>query len=429
MGLGKTPQALAVLQATNSFPAVAVVPANLRLNWEREAHKWLPGRAVRIITGRARQLDYSADFIVIGYDVLKDHVDSLIELHPKAVVMDEGHYLKSGKAQRTVACRELVEGANPPIRLALTGTPVPNNAKELIPQLRILGRLNDLGGYKEYERRYVYGMRLTELNDRLRQVCYVRRTKVDVLPELPPVQRSQVPVELSNEREYRHAEAAFIAWLREKVTAGLMAEGTERTDAEDAGWRAAHRAMQAEALVRIGKLRQLAAEGKIDATISWVRGFLNDSAGDKLIVFAHHREVQALLADAFPDAAQIVASKAQANQEAVDRFQTDSSCRLIIVSLMAGGLGFTLTAASHMAIVELPWTPKDLDQAEGRAYGRMADVHGLNAYYIHAPGSIDDEMAETIEAKRQITDAIQDGKEVTDVEVLNDLLKKLLRRR
>jgi SWI/SNF-related matrix-associated actin-dependent regulator 1 of chromatin subfamily A len=123
-----------------------------------------------------------------------------------------------------------------------------------------------------------------------------------------------------------------------------------------------------------------------------------------------------------------VAAKAQANQAAVDRFQTDPDCRVIIVSMMAGGLGFTLTAASHMLIVELPWTPKDLDQAEGRSYGRMSDVHGLNAYYVHADGTIDDEMAETIAAKRVISTAIQDGKEVTQTEVLNDMLKRILAR-
>jgi SNF2 family DNA or RNA helicase len=114
----------------------------------------------------------------------------------------------------------------------------------------------------------------------------------------------------------------------------------------------------------------------------------------------------------------------------VDRFQTDPDCTVIVVSLMKGGVGFTLTAASHMLVVELPWVPKDLSQAHGRAYGRVNDAHGLNAYHLLAPGTLDERVAEILERKLRVTTAVQDGEVLDEVEagksIVGELLEQLL---
>jgi hypothetical protein len=86
MGLGKTIQALATIHAANAYPAIIVCPASLKLNWSREASKWIPGKSISVWNGKAGT---AADVIVINYDVLSKHLPALLEMHARAVIFDE----------------------------------------------------------------------------------------------------------------------------------------------------------------------------------------------------------------------------------------------------------------------------------------------------------------------------------------------------
>lgn len=430
MGLGKTVQALASIQAANAYPAVIVCPASLKLNWQREARKWLPGRRVLVVDSRtpAGQIE-CADVLIVNYDILKVRpkpgaenktrvtardlepegvLAYLIARRPRALVLDESHYAKNPKARRTMACLALArEIPADGLRLLLSGTPLLNRPAELIAQLRILGRLEDLGGYSYFTRTYCRAMdtaygrdisghgSLAELNERLRATCFVRRLKRDVLTELPPKQRSIVPLELSNRAEYERAERDLIAWLVD------TARDEEEADAKVLA------ALRAEQLVRLNALKKLAAQGKLAEALKWIRNFLD--SGEKLIVFAHHREVVHQVAGAFACPVITGDTPVPARQEAVDRFQTDPDCRLIALNLQAGGVGLTLTAASHVAFLELGWTPAIHDQAEDRAHRIGQEASSVNAWYLLAERSIDEEIYNLIEEKRAIVTAAADG--------------------
>jgi hypothetical protein len=122
----------------------------MKLVWEREANHWLPERRVAVLGGRTDSVwteeTAEAEIVVLNYDILDWHADKLVELQPKALILDESHYVKNARAARTKAALELAaqlpDGA---LRLALTGTPVLNRAEELVSQLRVLGRLKDFG--------------------------------------------------------------------------------------------------------------------------------------------------------------------------------------------------------------------------------------------------------------------------------------------
>src|SRR5207302_10871311 len=100
------------------------------------------------------------------------------------------------------------------LRLALTGTPILNRPKELVSQLRMIGRLSDFESGAGMARRFKGPAALERLHWHLRSHCYVRRLKADGLPQLPPKRHGPIPVELSNETEYRLAERDLIAWLQ-----------------------------------------------------------------------------------------------------------------------------------------------------------------------------------------------------------------------
>ena len=418
-GLGKTVQALAALEADQAFPAVVICPASVKLNWERETRKWLPERSVAVLEGRddrAWSEDVElAEIVVLNYDILEAHLDKLIGRQPLAVVFDESHYVKNPQAQRTKAALELA-GALPPdaLRLALTGTPILNRPEELVAQLRALGRLREFGSGARLTRRFRSAGSDDRLHWNLRARCYVRRTKRQVLPQLPAKRHDTVPILLSNEHEYRLAEQDVIAWLQ-----GLPLDlGT--IDARVAA------ALRAEQLVRLNNLRQLAANGKLPTALAWISDFL--ASGEPLVVFAEHVAIQKALIERFPESVHILgADSSTARQAAVDAFQAEDGPQLIVCSLKAASQGITLTRASNVAFMELDWTPARHDQAEDRLH-RIGQESAVTAWYLLAPDTIDETMAELLERKRSVINAVTDG-QVHDGERLVDAVVRELRGR
>lgn len=429
MGLGKTVQALAILQATKAYPAVIVVPASLKLNWQREAMKWLPMvRQIEVLSGRKPlPIDSGVGIVIINYDVLDAWQSTLINWGPKAIVLDESHYCKTGKAKRTKAARAIASSRTIEVRLLLSGTPVVNAPPELISQLQIAGRMNDLGGYRNFTGRYCIrcdwggfqkgGKNLHELNAKMRSAgMFVRRLKADVLTELPSKRRSMVSIELKNRRRYELAQSKVAAKIAEARVARAMAA---RQGRQVPGW------ALAASVTGITELRKVAAECKMDGAMDWIRNML--ATGEKLVIFAHHTEVVERISRDLNCPMIRGGVKTSERQAAVDRFQTDDSCRAIVLNLRAGGVGLTLTAASNVVFVESGWTPADNLQAEDRCH-RIGQRDSVTAWYLLGDNTIDQWMSDLVAKKRQTVDAATEGDEDVQrsiVSELSDMLAEL----
>lgn len=460
MGLGKTVEALATLEYLDAFPTVVVCPASLKYNWLKEATKWLPNR--RTCVYENGRIPEDVDIVIVNYERLfvwskKGQRETETRLRPaveefkargiNGLVVDESHNVKNQKAKRTVAVQALAKNVD--VRLLLTGTPVLNRPVELISQLDVLDKLkSEFGGFWTFAQRYCgakhngYGWdfgghsNLGELNERLRASCMLRRTKEEVLPELPAKQRASIPVDITNREEYERAEDDLLGWVAEKAASDVdfLAEIADLPEEEQKLRRLeraedkAYRASRAETLVRIEALKQIAARGKLVAVKEWIENVLD--SGEKLVVFAHHQEVQQALLGEFPDAARLLAEdNPQERQAQVDRFQENDTCRLMICSLTVGREGITLTASSNVAFVELGWTPALHDQAEDRCH-RIGQEDSVTAWYLLAHDTIDEEIAELIEKKRDVVDQTTDGKPAGQAgNILVDLLEKLRERR
>jgi SNF2 family DNA or RNA helicase len=399
MGLGKTAQALATLEADGAFPALAIAPASLVLNWRSECARWLPHRKVQVVRARKDGLDMSADLVVVSYDLAKRVAPTLATRGFKAVIADEAHYLKNGQSQRTKALSNIV--ASIPRAHLLTGTPITNRPADLIAPLRMLGHLDrEFGGWSAFAKRYCgahigrYGWDLSgaahldELNQRLRATCLVRRTKGEVLAELPPKQRAFQPVDLANAGDYAAAERGFSGWL------SVNAEALDRHETQATG----------EALTLLNELKRLAGVGKVPAAREAIDGYLD--AGRKVVVFAHHiavlDEIQSTLAPG--SFARIDGGTSlDDRQAAVERFQRDVSCQVFLASTKAAGVGLTLTAASDVLVVEQEWVPADLDQAEDRCH-RIGQTQCVNAVHLVAERTIDDKLLDVVNRKRAIAE-------------------------
>ena len=408
-GLGKTLQAIGTAFIAKSWPVLVICPASLKINWQREWKKFT-GKDAIILDDRNKNNWYRyfemgcCDVFITNYESLKKFfvedfaggVTRSIRLKPEAdlfkcIIIDESHRCKSSKTQQSKICYKLCQGKE--YRFLLTGTPSINGPKDLIQQLKIMGRLDDFGGYKSFETNFMQGPReasnLEMLNWRLCNTCFFRREKAKVLDQIPDKMRQVVNMDITNRKEYQDAERDLIGYL------------ASYENADDEKLRKAERG---KVMVQMQKLRQIAARGKIPAAIEFIQDIMD--SGEKLIVFAFLKEVVQEIKNVFPSAVTIVGDNtSQERQEAVDRFQNDPKCNLIICNYKSAGVGLTLTASSRVAFIEFPWTFADCEQAEDRAH-RIGQKDSVNCYYFLGRGTIDEDVWELIQTKKDIANDV-----------------------
>lgn len=416
MGLGKTIQGLISLEAADAFPAVVVCPATLTLNWEYEANKWLPHRSVTRIQKRNQDL-VDADLTIIGWSNLEHWADTLVGR--RGYLFDESHFAKNPEAKRTKAAIKVAKTAPADgMVLCLTGTPVTNRPAEYASQLEILGRLRDFGGKWAFYKRYAAAYRdrfgvwhldgsshKEELNERLRATCYIRRTKNQVLTDLPPLLSSRILVSPDEKVmvRYRRAEDDIAEYMAQRAAEIALELGQSPRSAAVI---ARIKAESSEHLVRMSALRQLAAEAKMGAVVEWVESLR--SAGQKVVLAAHHRDVVDALAAKF-GGLKIQGGMPIAEIEDVKaQFQNDPDAGVIVLSIQAAKTGHTLTAAQDVGFVELPFTPADVDQTAARCH-RIGQTGLVTSHFLLAAGTIDERIYSLIRSKRSVVDAVTDG--------------------
>lgn len=425
-GLGKTAQAIGVLTISKAYPALVICPASLKVNWQRELKKFGGINAVilsdenrntwqRFWELKTRDGRAFAEVFITNYESLKKYFvanirregrftlksvdfDERIKLF-RTVIIDESHKCKTATTQQSKFVQGIAQGKE--YILELTGTPVVNNNVDLVQQLQIMGRLGDFGGYSKFMGRYCAGERksshLKELNYLLRKNCFFRRLKKDVLTQLPDKTRSYLVMDIENRREYTDAEKDIIKYL------------VQYKDADD---EKIQKTIRGAIMVKMGILKQISAKGKVKGAIDIIHNTID--GGQKLIVFCFLKEVVAALKQEFRDAVTVTGDdNDRQKQWAVDRFQTDEKCRLIILNYRSGGTGLTLTAASNVLFVEWPWTAADCSQAEDRAH-RNGQKNAVNCVYLLGRETIDEYMYNLIQSKREISNGVTGTEE--DVE-------------
>lgn len=447
MGLGKTGQSICAVQHRSAFPCLVLCPAAVKYNWEKEWAKWVPTRAVSVLDTKTNpQPDFTRPVIVVNYDQIDKFLPQLLELDLQSVICDESHMLKSKKTKRYGLVSQVVKKAV--MRLLLTGTPVVNMPYDLIAQLSLLDVLQQFGGEWKFINRYcgaertAFGMNtkgasnLTELHERLREICYIRRLKTEVVKELPAKSRNLVPVELSNAKEYARAEDNVLKWLGDKAEGdgefrrslkGLT-EAEKQKAIYDRRQAAINKGAAAEHLVRMNALLSLAGTGKIQPAIDWITDFL--ASGEKLVVFAVHKDVVNAIADHF-NAPRIMGETSLVQREKnKNYFCEEPTCKLLVMNLQAGGTGIDglQHVCNHALFVELGWTPAVHAQAEDRL-NRIGQLFGVMAHYLLGRYCIDTDLYGLLDKKGQMSDAVIDGKQIANEEsVMKELMQGMLNR-
>ena len=432
MGLGKTLSSLAIMTFYEpEWPLLIICPASLRYTWPAEIEKFLPSippQAVYIAAG-FQDIGFTArkdiKIVIVTYSLLQNRsaVAHALEEYPyRCIIVDESHNLKQRDSQRSKLLLPLLKRANHVV--LLSGTPALARPCELWTQLHSLDP-HVFGSWTQFANRYCAPKRksfgggrfvmdyngasnLPELHGKLRSVM-VRRLKAHVLSELPPKQRSIIPIAISADQKAACAQA--VADLKEsrKSVEELFGDAARRADFEAKG-----KLMAAYQSSGIGKARSVA-----EYLLDWLSG---STPQQKILVFGHHKTVldvldQALL-EKHPnshiriDGGVPTAIRAQL----VRKFQTCDRVRVALLSMTAAGVGLTLTAASTVLFAELHWTPGVLAQCEDRAHRIGQTGNSVQILYMVCKDenlSVDTSLWNMLGTKIGTLDQVVDGIEVS----------------
>lgn len=402
---GKTLSSLAWLAYNRSFPALVVVNAPTKLQWEKEFKRWLslvpncPHRVQILYGTRTRKLDKSCSYIV-NWDILTYWQDELAATGFECLIGDEAQAIGNPESKRALAFRHLA--AVIPECIVMSGTPARSRPAQFWTMVSCV-EPKMFPTYKGYLWRYTcpkatpWGVQfdgarnVKELHAKLVSVM-LRRTKDDVMKDLPPKTLDVIPLE---------ADAAELAEYNSEEAGIAELQGIAARE-------------------RLTNLTRTAYAVKEKSLLNWVRCFMESD--EKLLLFAWHRDVVDRLFEELKEynPAKIYGGVTLQQREAEkEKFIQDDSCRIMICNIQSGGTGVDgfQKVCCNVAFAEFASTSTDMEQAEDRLH-RGGQERPVSVYYLIATGTIDEDMAEALDSKKKVLASVLDGKQAADLDLI-----------
>ena len=402
MGLGKTAISLFYTVIEPSINCTVIVcPASLKIQWKAQIKQWLHSEDVHIIYGRTSYKIPQVKFIIINYEIFKDHIDTIREVSPDLLIVDEIQNFQNHKALRTKALYSLTKTIDRV--LALSGTPITKSPAQFFPILHILEPYIFSNEFI-YKRRYCnayqgrYGWvfdgvsNVEELREILSNIM-IRRKKEDCL-DIP--KKLIIPIVFAFDYQqsilYAEEEARFLEL-------SIKSE-------------------QKKSLVH---LQYLAYLGKRDEMFKWITDIIKT---DKLVIFCEHRKIVEDIYEHFQNTAVKYYGGMSDKQRQTAKKQFTQSKQLFIGNTTSAGIGLDglQHVCSTVAFVELPWTATRFDQATDRLW-RSGQKNIVNVYVLMAEHSVELHIMKILDKSRAVVEQIIDGKAVEEINFLKELIK------
>jgi superfamily II DNA or RNA helicase/predicted transcriptional regulator len=423
MGLGKTVQTLALLlDRAPQGPALVVAPISVAMNWQSEVLKFAPTLKVRAYHSERSLAGLGPyDIVIASYGMLQSDAKLFAEQHWHSVVLDEAQVIKNAATKRSQAAMALQAD----FKMIASGTPVENHLGELWNLFRFINP-GLLGSKDKFTERFSGPIErgnkeAKQLLKKLIQPFILRRTKTQVLTELPPRTEISLQVELSDDE--RHVYEALRQEALDKIASAGGEEGASL-----------------KVLAEITKLRRFCCHPQLvlknsDLSGSKLNVFLDtlDEILDnrhKVLVFSQFVDHLAIVRECLERqdiAYQYLdgSTPASERKKRVDAFQAGAG-DVFLISLKAGGTGLNLTAADYVIHLDPWWNPAVEDQASDRAH-RMGQQRPVTIYRLVTQNTIEEKIIALHAQKRDLADSLLEGGDATarlDTEALLRLLKE-----
>jgi SNF2 family DNA or RNA helicase len=426
MGLGKTLQTLAVLlMRAPQGPALVIAPTSVCQNWVDEARRFAPTLRTQWFVGaeRAALLEAAGPFdvLVCSYTLLQQEIESFAAKSWHSLVLDEAQAVKNFSTKRAQAVLALQAD----FRVAVTGTPVENRLEELWMVMRFLNP-GLLGSRERFGERFVGPIERSNdaaMRAQLRRLIapfMLRRTKSEVLTELPP--RTEITLSVEPDAD----EAAFHEALRQNALAALADPSVPSHQKRFQVLAELMRVRRACCHPQLVAPEVNVAGAKLKAFLELVTELIANR--HKALVFSQFVDHLTLLRTHLDPTGvryQYLDGSTPA-AERVRRVQAFQSGEgdLFLISLRAGGVGLNLTAADYVIITDPWWNPAVEDQAASRAH-RMGQERPVTVYRLVVKGSIEERIMQLHGAKRALAEGLFTGEEFGGAWSVEDLLQLL----
>lgn len=420
-GLGKTKEFLSLvkLHPEKLLPACLVVPSTVKIQWLHEIINTCgAGREYLtqvIQSGKERAMPGFA-FYVITYDMLKNpEIWSLLpDKHVKTLMIDECQRIKNHLSERAKAVQKFRKNVDHVI--AMSGTPIKNNAGEYFTVLNLVDHLR-FPQYQRFLDNYcdyydsgwgpkVGGLKNAEQFHNDTRDIIIRRTKNEVLKDLPSIERKFYHVEL--DRKLNKAYAKALDELDDMLYNDEVSEFDRSTNK----------------IAIMQRMRHITGISKTAECVDFTQEFL-ESTDRKIVIFTHHQDVAAIILQKLNNWFDEDEQKgkygkvlhlhsgldSQARQNLVMQFKDDDKARVMIASTLAAGEGLNLQFCSDAVMLERQWNPANEEQGEAR-FHRFGQKNNVSITYMLASGTIDEYFTELVEIKRSIVASTMDNKEI-----------------
>ena len=429
MGLGKTLQMVTLLENTKNNFSIIVTPSSLVLNWLDEFQKFSESISAVAVMGSASERKaiiknaHHYNSLITSYDYMRRDVDLYKDYNFDFIILDEAQYIKNQKTKNAISVKKL-KGIH---RFALTGTPIENSLAELWSIFDFLNK-DYLFNYTYFKK--TYESPIVREHDEKKQAelknlispFVLRRTKSQVLKELPEKVEKTISIEFSSDEH--------------KLYLAHLAAANKQLRSLDG------KKDRIQILAMLTKLRQICCEprmafdnvkhisSKMQACLDIIENYKEN--GKKIIVFSSFKSALELIAQEL-DASQTKyhmltgATNKLKRKEYVDAFQSDDST-VFLISLKAGGTGLNLTAAEGVIHFDPWWNMSAQSQATDRAH-RIGQKNTVFVYKLIMADSIEEKIQKLQEAKKDLADTFVEGNDgrITSMttEEIMDLFKSI----
>lgn len=425
MGLGKTVQTLAMLLARGTQGAALVVaPVSVCNNWFSECQRFAPELRPIMYQGRERQQLLPSlqanDLLIASYGLIQQDIELFQTMRWSTIVLDEAQAIKNTNTKRTQAAYQL-QGD---FRLVTTGTPIENHLGELWSLFRFLNP-GLLFSQQQFGERFMSSDGSLDLANnrqalrRLVQPFILRRTKNQVLQELPPRTEITLTIALSAEERALYEAIRQQALARFKPNDGMESK-------------------HLEVLAEITRLRLAACHPQLAMPGSGLTSSKLQAFGE-LILELRENQHKTLVFSQFVKHLELIrqwlnsqgihyqyldgSTTMEQRKERVDAFQRGEG-DVFLISLKAGGFGLNLTAADYVIHMDPWWNPAVEDQASDRAH-RIGQLRPVTIYRLVAENTIEEKIVKLHQQKRDLADSLLQGSDMSGKLSAKDMLEMI----